>query len=288
MAKKEEVIESTFTLPNKKVIVKFIPKKKGMAATVSDDHVISGGMMSNSVKKYYAPLQKKGGIANILTKEEKDYLENLTGLNLSVYGDFWETFSVSLHKEDSKNIFDLSDPLSYISIRLLSKIDTLIAKSWKDRKKSAMYEFAITEENELENDNKVSLDTKKNAFKHYVRIEDDKETLLSILRLTSDLKISEDSSLPWIQGKVEEYLDNHPEKYLNIVNEPTFEVKALINKAVDRGIIKNESGKYSSIDGLDFARKGELPSFDNAVKYLNDPKNQEIKDLIEARLNNTK
>jgi len=90
-----------------------------MAAHVDENHVISGGMLSGSRKKFCAPLQKNGNIANILTAEEKEFLEKETGLNLSVYGEFWQTFYVSLFKDDANNRFDMSNPMDYISIRIL-------------------------------------------------------------------------------------------------------------------------------------------------------------------------
>ena len=81
-----EVLEK-FTLPNKTVKVKYIKRKKGMASNVSEDHVISGGMLSGSVKRYCTPLMRNGSLANVLNSSEKEELEKLTGLNLSIYSD---------------------------------------------------------------------------------------------------------------------------------------------------------------------------------------------------------
>jgi len=64
--------------------------------------------------------------------------------------------------------------------------------------------------------------------------------------------------------------------------------KSLINKGVDNGAIVKNSNKYSTIDGLDLCENGSIPSFDNAVKYLDNVKNQEVRHLIEARINNSK
>ena len=78
----EDTIKNTFTLPQKQVVVKYIKRKKGMASNVSEDHVISGGMLSGSFKKYQTPLLKNGSLANVLTREEKTYLEELTNLDV--------------------------------------------------------------------------------------------------------------------------------------------------------------------------------------------------------------
>lgn len=279
---------SNFTLPNEKVTVKFIPRKRGMASNVSEDHVISGNMMSKAVKKFYAPLERNGKIANVLTTEEKDYLEKITRLNLSSYGTFWEEFSVSLRKDDASNVFDLSNPNDYMSIRLLEKLKDDIAPDWESRNNKASYQFAITRENEIFDSKKSKLDIKKDAFKTYGKLEDNKETLISILKLLSNKPISSDSTLTWLQGKVEEYVDTEPSKFLAVVNDPMFQTKALINRGMDVGIIKKEGNKYSTIDGLDLAFQGQVASFSNAVAYLDDVKNQEVRALIEARINNAK
>jgi hypothetical protein len=41
-----------------------------MAANVESNHVISGGLLSNAVRKFSAPLQRNGSIKTVLTNEE--------------------------------------------------------------------------------------------------------------------------------------------------------------------------------------------------------------------------
>lgn len=288
MEELKEKTVSTFSLPEEIVTVKFIPRRRGMAANVSDDHIVSGNMMSKAVKKFYAPLQKNGKIVNVLTNEEKEHLEQLTRLNLSSYGTFWEEFYVSLRKDDASNRFDMSNPIDYMSVRLLEKVEDEIAPNWESRNKKASYIFAITKEDELFDSKKSKLDVKKDAFKAYAKLEDDRDTLISILKLLSNKPISSDSKLNWLQGKVEEYVDTEPGKFLAVVNDPYFQTKALINKGIDAGIILKKGNRYSTVDGLDLAFQGQVSSFANAVTYLDDPKNQEVRALIEARINNSK
>ena len=281
----ETVKKNTFTLPDEVVTVKFIPRKKGMAANVDSNHIISGGMLTNAKKKFPAPLQSNGSIANVLTKEEKDYLESITGLNLSVYGDFWTNFQVSLFKDDASNKFDLSNPMDYISIKVLEAWKDDIATEWKDRNKKQTYQFVITKDTDLDNEKKFKLDTKKEAFKLYGKIEDDREKLLGVLKLLSNKPISKDSKLKWIQGQVEEYVDTMPSRFLSVVEDDALETKMLINKAVDAGYIVRNGNKYSTVDGLELSENKQPASFDNAVAYLNNPKHQDVRDLIIAKTN---
>ena len=276
---------SNFTLPDETVVVKFIPRKKGMAANVENNHVISGGMLTNAKRKFSAPLQRNGSIANILTEEEKTYLEKKTGLNLSVYGDFWVTFQVSLFKDDAGNKFDLSNPMDYISIKLLEANKDKIATKWEDRNKKATYDFVITRENEIGDEKKFKLDTKKEAWKAYGKIEDNREKLIGVLKLLSNNPIGKDSKLKWIQGKVEEYVDTQASRFLSVMEDSNLEIKMLIHKAMDAGYIVRKGNKYSTVDGLELSENNQTPSFDNAVTYLSNPKHQDVRDLIIAKTN---
>lgn len=286
--KEEQLEQPAFTLPNETVVVKFIKRKQGLAANVDDNHVISGGMLNNAKKKFSAPLQRNGAVANVLTAAEKKTLEALTGLDLSVYGEFWQTFSVPLFKADANNILNLRDPMDYIKYKILLSLKSEIAPSWQDRNKKATYQFAITGSNEEFDEKKAKFDITKEAWKQYARIENNREKLVGILRLQEKTPISPDSDLSWLQGKVEENLDKNPKAFLDIASDPSFDTKMLINKAVDAKYIVRNGNKYETIDGLELAEQGQMPTFDNAVSFLDNPKNQEIRSLLEARLNKKK
>ena len=281
--------KKSFTLPTEKVVVKYIARNRGMASNVDKNHVISGGMLQNSVKKFSAPLQRNGSIKNILSDEEKEFLEKVTGLNLSVYGEFWSTYFVTLHKEDTNNIFNLNNPMDYISFKILESLskDT-ISPTWSDRNKNLTYQFAITREHEEMLETKGKLDSKREAFMLYGKIMDNKEQLLGVLKLLTNKPISTNSTLDWLQHEIEQYVDKEANKFLNVVKDKSLFTKLLINDALDKKIIIKKSNKYSTADGLELCNADENPSFDNAVKYLDDNINQEIRSIIEAKVAKTK
>lgn len=285
----EKTIQGNFTLPNETIIVKYVHRNTGMAANVEKNHVISGGMLTTAVKKFSAPLQRNGSIKNILSDEEKEFLEKATGLNLSVYGEFWSTYFVTLHKEDTNNIFNLNNPMDYISFKILESLskDT-IAPTWSDRNKNLTYQFAITREHEEMLETKGKLDSKREAFMLYGKIMDNKEQLLGVLKLLTNKPISTNSTLDWLQHEIEQYVDKEANKFLNVVKDKSLFTKLLINDALDKKIIIKKSNKYSTADGLELCNADESPSFDNAVKYLDDNINQEIRSIIEAKVAKTK
>lgn len=277
-----EVLENTFTLPNKVVTVKYIKRKKGMSSNVNEDHVISGGMLSGSVKKFTTPLMKNGGLANVLTKEEKDYLEKETGLELSIYKDFWKTHYVSLFKDDNR--LDLSNPMDYISYKILSVLKDDIASNWSERNMKQTYQFVIVSGDEEMSERKVTLDSKLEAFKLYAKIDEDKDKLIGILSLLTNQPVSKETSLRWLQTKVAEFLDSKPESFLEIIKDKSLETKLLINTGIEKGVVLKKGNKYSTSDGLELCENGQIATFENAVTYLDNVKHQDVRTFIEAKI----
>lgn len=278
--------KNKFSLPEQVVVVKYIKRNKGMAADVGADHVISGGMLNGAKRSFVAPLLRNGSIANVLNSEEKALIEDLTGLDLSVYGDFWKDHYVSLIKDDNR--LDLSQPMDYISYKILLNLKDDIAPTWSDRNKKQTYQFVMTSENDEMIERKKGLDTKKEAFKLYNKIEDDREKLIGIFRLLSSKSISENSKLDWIQGKVEEFLDADPKKFVDLLTDASLDTRLLLTNAVSLGIVSKNGDKYSTAEGLDLAEGGDVPTFVNAIKYLDNPKHQDVRDYIEAKISNVK
>lgn len=281
--------ESKFVLPKGIVTLKYIHRNRGMAANVDANHVISGGMLTNAIRRFVAPLQRNGSIKNILSDSEKETLEGVTGLNLSVYGDFWKDFSVTLRKEDASNVFDLENPMDYISVRILESLTQHeIAPSWAERHSKATYQFAITRDDEELLEDKKKFDVKKEAFKLFGKIEDDKSKLIGVLKLLTNKPISEETSLDWLNQKVGDIVDSNPKAFVSVVTDKAFYTKMLINEGIDKNVIVKKSNKYATVDGLELCNSGEVATFDNAIAFLDNPKNQEIRNLIEAKINKAK
>jgi hypothetical protein len=281
------VKKEAFTLPNEKVTIKYIKRRKGMANDVDDNHVISGGLLNDAKIRYVAPLLRNGAIANLLSIEEKAYLEEVMGegINLGVFGkdSIWYDLSVSLGKDDAGNILDLSNPIDFLKFKILEGNKGEIARSWVERDNSQRYRFAIVREGELRGETKKKLDIKKLAFKLYGKIEDDKDKIISVLKLVSNKVPARSSSLEWLQGELEEQLDAKPGKFVDILRDPDFETKALINKAIEAKVIIRSGSLYKTEDGLDLCKPGEQPTYVRAIAYLNDDLNQDIRSMIQAK-----
>ncbi len=283
-------VKEGFKLPNEKVTIRFIKRNKGLAADVNDSHVISGGMIEGATRKFCVPLLRNGGLKNVLTSEEKEFFEkgHFNGVNLSIYSDFWKTQYVSLEKLDT--ILDLSIPEDYFKYKILLSWDDVIAPDLDTYKKQnkGTYQFYITKSGDELKDRSKKLDIIKTAWKTYYKYEDNRDVLISIIYLMTGKKLADNSTMKFISTEVETLVDNRTKDFLNLVEDPNFETLTLIALAENAGIILKKNGKYETVDGLSLAKQGELATLSNAVKFLVDVKNQDVRDLIEARLKNTK
>ena len=136
-------------LRNVRVIVRRIPKNHGM---VTDPrHVYSNGMAEDAVRFFTVPVLRSGAFVNVLTANEKNYLEYVMGLPinaLSIYkktDNYWSNRLVRLRKQD--NYFDLSVPEEYINYKILLANKDYIAPSLEEYERQPLetYEYYIGE-----------------------------------------------------------------------------------------------------------------------------------------------
>ena len=109
-------------LRNERIIVKYILRPTLMVP--NKNHVLYGGMAETATRTFTVPRLSNGSFKNVLTNDEKEYLEQALGLEfnaLSVHNrknNFWDDSNpegfgrVVLHKQD--NYLDLSIPEEYI------------------------------------------------------------------------------------------------------------------------------------------------------------------------------
>lgn len=282
-------------LRNEKVIVRHINKQTGL---VTDPrHVLYGGMAENAKKTYTVPLLRSGLLYDVLTKDEKDYLEYIMGLEpnaLSIYNkvdNFWSTAnpkgisSVTLHKQD--NQLDLSNPNDYIKYKILLANKDRIAPSiaaLQDAPK-ATYEFVIISDEETSKAARTNVSTKVQCYKEFGKIEDDADTLRTIIETIDGRPLSKKTKLEILQNKVNTIIETNSRFFLRVVTDKLLPTKVLIKKAIDAGIIsKRGDYLYLRQTGTPLCNDDQEPTLSIAAMYLNEPKHQELKFNIEAQL----
>lgn len=291
-----DITEPVSCLRNEKVIVRFIPRPSTMVQ--NPKHVLYGGMAENAIRAFVVPRYSSTGMfVNVLTKSEKNFLERAMGLEynaLSIYkkkDNFWDDSNnqgigrVTLHKQD--NYLDLSIPEDYIKYKILLANKNQIASSLKEleEKPKATYQFVIINEKAEATQNLSRMDTIKRSYMEYGKIEHDFDTLRTVVELTEGRPISNKTKLDYLQGKINEYIQNNPRKFLDTMQDELLPAKVLIRRCVDAGLIgKKNDAYYLRSDGSPLCEMNEASTLNNAAKYISSVKRQELKYTLEAKL----
>lgn len=275
-------------LRDERIIVKHVPKETAMIH--NPKHINYGGMAENASRWITVPLLRNGVPVDVLTKQEKDYLEDVLGYEknaLSVHkkkDNFWSNFMVRLNKQD--NIFDLSNPLDYIKYKVLLANTDIIASSLDvlhDRPK-ATYEFVILHENEEAKANKKKVNTNIEAYKELGKIEDDKDKLRVIVETATGKPISAATKLDVLTDKIDKLITADAKLFLKVAKDPMLDTKVLLRLGVECGAVILRNGLYYTSENEPMCEKGDA-TLSVAAAYLNLPKNQQLKLSIEAKIN---
>ena len=296
MAKTEEKEKELVScLRNEKVTVRHIPRQSNMVQ--NPKHILYGGMADNAIRVFVVPRLSSGKFVNVLTNDEKNYLEYIMGLEpnaLSIHKrehNFWSDANpegiakVILKKQD--NYLDLSDPHDYIKYKILLANKDLIAPSLDSLEKQpkATYQYVIIGEGDETKSAESSMSNTMMCYKEYGKIEDDSDTLRLIIETIDGRPIAASSKLEFLQTKINDLIQANPKKFLSVITDKMLSTKVLIRRAIDAGIISRRGDYlYLRSDGKPLCEENEEPTINVAAKYLNNPKYQSIKFAIEAEL----
>lgn len=284
-------------LRNERVIVRHIPKQSGMVT--NPRHILYGGMAENTKKTFVVPRLSSGVFVNVLTDSEKAYLEEIMGLEynaLSVYKrpeseNYWNDGNdtgisrVTLGKDD--NYLNLADPEDYIRYKILLANKDFIAPSMQALEDSPKetYQFVIIAEGEETKMAKNNMSYTMRCYKEFGKVEEDADTLRTIIELIDGRPTSPHSKLEFLQTKANNLIQADSKLFLRVVTDPLLSTKVLIKKAIAANLISNRGNYlYMRNDNSPLCESNEEPTLNIAAKYLNSPKHQEIKFGIEAKL----
>lgn len=282
-------------LRNERIIVRHIPRQSNMVQ--NPKHVLYGGMAENAIRVFVVPRLTSGKYVNVLTNDEKDFLEHTMGLEdnaLSIHKrehNFWDDSNpdgiakVMLKKQD--NYLDLSDPNDYIKYKILIANKDWIAPSLKalEDHPKATYQYVIIGEGDETKSAKNNMSNTMMCYKEYGKIEGDVDTLRLIIETLDGRPVASTSKLEFLQTKINDLIQANPKTFLKVVTDKMLPTKVLIRKGVATGVItKKGDYLYLRSDNKPLCEDGEDPTLNIAAKYLNDPKHQSIKFAIETEL----
>ncbi len=276
-------------LRNERIIIRHVPKEGGLVT--NPKHILYGGMAESAVRYFTVPiLGSSGAYKNVLTDDEKTFLEEIMGLEynaLSIYkkeNNYWDNYQVRLTKQD--NYLDLSVPDDYIKYKVLKANSDFIADSLEtlQDKPKVTYQFVMIREGEQESQESERMSATMKCYMEYGRIKDDRDTLKCIIELIDGRPVASNSKLEFLQGKINNLIQADSKLFLKIITDPLLSTKVLISKAIEAGVISKRGDQlYLRSDNSPLCDHNEDPTLNVAARYLNLPKNQELKLSIEAK-----
>lgn len=282
-------------LRNERVIVRHIPKERGMIT--NPKHILFGGMAENASRTFVVPRLSSGMFVNVLTDNEKSFLEDVLGLEynaLSIYkkvDNFWDDSNengisrVRLTKQD--NYLNLADPEDYIRYKILLANKDQIAPSiqvLQDCPK-ATYQFVIISEGEETKVAKNNMSATMRCYKEFGKVENDIDVLRVIVEAIDGRPTSPSAKLEFLQTRINNLIQADSKIFLKVITDPLLDAKVLIKKSIEAGLISNRDNHlYLKSDNTPLCEVNEEATLNIAAKYLNSPKHQDIKFMLEAKL----
>ena len=282
-------------LRNERIVIRHIPKETGIVS--NPKHILYGGMAENAIRTFVVPKLASGMFVNVLTDKEKSFLEEIMGLEynaLSIYkkiDNFWDDANdsgiskVRLSKQD--NYLDLSSPEDYIKYKILLANKDFIAPSLKTLSDApkATYQFVIIAEGDETRTAKDNLSYTMRSYKEFGKVENNIDILRTIVETIDGRPTAPTVKLEFLQTKINNLIQADSKLFYNVITDQALETKVLIKKAIEAGIISNRGNYlYLKQDNSPLCETNEEPTLNIAAKYLNSPKHQELKFLIQGKL----
>jgi hypothetical protein len=281
-------------LSNTKIIVRKIMKTKN--GITDKKHVMYGGMLENSKKTFCVPMLSSGSYVNVLTNDEKAFLEDFMGLDhnaLSVYkkyDNFWDDTnpngcgSVTLGKRDT--ILDLSNPNDFIRYKVLLANKDFICPSMEDldNRPKQSYEYVIIHEGVETKRAKDSMSLTMKCYKEFGKIEENKKVLKFLVESLTAKAYGENTDIEVYQTKLNELIQTNAKKVYEAMRDPMLNTKILLKDSVANGSVAIKGDYYYLRDtNQPLCDLNQEPTLAVAAAYLNSPKHQDILFLLQAK-----
>jgi len=209
---------------------------------------------------------KNGSKYTGLSLEDEDRLGKRIREDLSPNSDYWNSFYIRMTAKTLE--LDISDPWDELKYLFL-KSHKLVAPSLQDKKATAEY-VIINEEAEASEKNRRSK-VKRNASKAFDK--------LSAVEVGKALRLygykSSGVSNEQAEAKLYDVVEENPQKFLDIwVNNKNRDIQFVIESAISKNVMRKNKNAYM------YGTEMIGHSIEDAMAFLNDPKNQEIKMVI--------
>lgn len=283
MATKKQT--QAFELPTEKVLVRYVMRQSGNIR--NRNHVAYGGKLDGSIDTLPAKMVDGGNYADIFTEEEQLFLEKKLFLeegDLSSYNKkgFLSKFKVTIGKEQTTLYLD--KPTDFIKYKILESYAGLVSPDIFTTPTYKGYRYEFVREADVVSKQTTKLNYNRDAYKLFGKIEDSREQLAGAYRMVSHNKVSAESTLEWLRGQVGELIDKDAKGFVLTLKDEFYQTKLFIEQAIDAKVISRSKGLYYTADGMELSAEGEQPTLINAIKFLDNISNQDIKLQLTSKM----
>lgn len=290
---KAKVVEEVKTNPlrNEQVTVRFVPRENGLVGN-NKNHVLYGGKADGAKVSLCVPvLRSTGAYKNILTNAEKEFLEEILGLDynaLSVHkkeNNYWDNYKVTLGKDGIR--LNLSDPEDYIKYKVLLANSDIVAPSIKERleRPKATYQFEIVSNNEETSLENAKMDATMSCYKEFGKIDNDLDTMRVLVELLDSRPYAQNVKSDFLRSRINVLIQNDARLFLSYITDPLLHTKVILRRATELGkVSKRGDYYYLSADGSPLCESNEQPTLTVAAKFINSPAHQDIKFILESEV----
>lgn len=303
-AEKKEVVYGTF-LQDRIVTVKPVESGgKWSTLLAQGQENKNDPYMYNKVKRsFQVPLNSEGrggGVKIILDDQkrvkiakyiekyplgmtQREFFENELGVNLNPSAKPEDNFfrvnrlgRVVLTKEGiTLNLNNSLDMLKYL---ILLSDKARIAPSYDVRKDKATYEFMMVDQSKVIVKQLEEADLESQSWVKYAEITASKKATVSFIK-SLGRAIPATADEDWLKGEVLKVLKTNPKSFLEIVNHPQYNERVFLQEAIEAGaIIRKGDKRYTLDNGIEIGDQTE------AINYLLNPENQEVKFRITSKI----
>jgi hypothetical protein len=213
---------------------------------------------------------RSGRLYTGLTDSDAKRLGDKLGYNLAPGSEFWKSFFIRTSGKDMiLETEEAMDELRYLFLKSHKRVKNSVFEH------KATANFVLINEQEEARKSNVYNKAKRQAMREMDRMSTD--DIKKALRLYG--KRSENMTAEVAENRLFEIIDGDPQGFVDKwVNNQGRETQYLIERAVSENIIRRNKRQYSY--GTEVIGYG----IEDAIAYLEDPKNQELKITIKAEI----
>lgn len=179
--------------------------------------------------------------------------------------------------EKGVKVLNLNNPWEFLDYCVLKANKELIAPSQKQKFDKPSYRWALVDDAEVIQEKAKVTSNKMDAI---FKLADYKGSVdkLSNLLTVSGMSVPSNATADWLFSEAYKLAETNPTKFLELANDADFDLKLLINKAIEKKVIV-KNGKDYAIEGGNV-----IGNKDTLIAYLSSPENTKDLAFIKAKV----